>query len=156
MKSSDEAGGNNNVPVLDMAMLTDAVGYHLRRAQLASFRNFAHYVREPKATPTQFASLVLIEANPGLSQVDLGAVLDMDRATTMAVIDKLQHRKWVVRRPSKADRRKHALHLTARGVKALTALKQAVARHEANFGARLTRREEAELLRILKKLSAES
>jgi len=66
-----------------MGLLGESIAYHIRRAQLASFRDFAQRVHTPSATPTQFATLVLVEANPGLSQVDLGNALDMDRATTM-------------------------------------------------------------------------
>lgn len=135
-----------------MGMLEESLGYHLRRAQLASFRAFAGHVTKPRATPTQFTTLVLIEGNPGMSQVELGGILGMDRATTMTVIDKLQQRRWVVRRRSTVDRRKHELHLTALGQSALKAMTTAVRRHERQFGARLTKAEARQLLRLLRKL----
>lgn len=133
-------------------VLDDSLGYHVRRVQLANFRGFAQRVRKPKATPTQFTMLVLIDASPGMSQVELGTVLDMDRATTMTVVDKLEARKWVVRKRSTVDRRKHELHLSPQGRTALTAMKKAVDEHEQEFSSRLTKREKAELLRLLKKL----
>jgi len=137
-----------------LGVLAESVAYHIRRAQLASFRHFAERVRSPKATPTQFSCLVLIETEPGMSQVDLGGILGMDRATTMTVIDKLQHRHWVERRPSTVDRRKHELHLTAAGAKALRAMKRAVASLEREFCAPLTGPESRQLLGLLRKLLA--
>lgn len=137
-----------------LGMLAESVAYHLRRAQLASFRHFAERVRAPKATPTQFSSLVLIETEPGMSQVDLGGILGMDRATTMTVIDKLQHRRWVERRPSRVDRRKHELHLTPAGAEALRSMKRTVAALEREFCAPLTDSESRQLLELLRKLLA--
>lgn len=146
------SNGDTRADAPDPGPLKDSVGYHVRRVQLANFRNFARHVRKPKATPTQFTMLVLIDANPGMSQVELGAILDMDRATTMTVVDKLEARKWVVRRRSTVDRRKHELVLTAQGEIALGAMKKAVDEHEAEFASRLTQREKGELVRLLKKL----
>lgn len=149
---NDPSNGNSVRTSAGAEMLHSFLGYHIRRVQLANFRNFARYVRKPKATPTQFTMLVLIDANPGMSQVDLGAILDMDRATTMTVVDKLESRKWVVRKRSTVDRRKHELHLSAQGRTALAAMKKQVEEHESVFAQRLTQREKGELLRLLKKL----
>lgn len=152
MPSSDTSNGNPVDTAPDSDVLEHSIGYQVRRVQLANFRNFARHVRKPQATPTQFTMLVLIEANPGMSQVELGAMLDMDRATTMTVVDKLEARKWVARKRSTVDRRKHELHLSAQGRTALAALKKAVDEHETTFAARLTEREKADLLKLLKKL----
>jgi DNA-binding MarR family transcriptional regulator len=141
-------------PAARLGLLDHSLAYHLRRAQLSSFRHFAERVRTPKATPTQFSCLVLIESEPGMSQVDLGGILGMDRATTMAVVDKLQQRRWVVRRPSTVDRRKHQLHLTPAGADALRAMKRSVARHEREFCAPLSVGECQQLLTLLRKLLA--
>lgn len=149
---NDRSHGNSLGASAGAGVLEHSLGYHIRRVQLANFRNFARYVRRPKATPTQFTMLVLIDANPGMSQVDLGAILDMDRATTMTVVDKLESRKWVVRKRSTVDRRKHELHLSAQGRTALTAMRKEVDEHESVFAERLTEREKRELLRLLKKL----
>jgi DNA-binding MarR family transcriptional regulator len=142
-------------PPLRLGLLKDSVAYHIRRAQLSSFRRFALHVRSPGATPTQFATLVLVEENPGLSQVELGGTLDMDRATTMSVVDKLQQRRWLRRRRSTVDRRKHELRLTPTGAAALKKMKRAVLTHERQFGARLTPRQSRQLLGLLRRLLGE-
>ncbi len=87
-----------------------------------------------------------------MSQVELGDILETDRATTMTVLDKLQHRKWIMRNRSTVDRRKHELHLTPQGRTALKAMKEAVSKHEEAFASRLNKRESAQLLKLLKKL----
>lgn len=152
MTSSDITTRNTNGASPDTDVLDRSLGYHVRRVQLANFRNFARHVKKPKATPTQFTMLVLINANPGMSQVELGAILDMDRATTMTVVDKLESRRWVVRKRSTVDRRKHELHLSAQGRTVLAAMKKAVEEHETAFAAALSQREKDDLLRLLKKL----
>jgi DNA-binding MarR family transcriptional regulator len=138
-----------------MDLLEKSIAYHLRKAQVASFRAFARHVKRPRATPTQYTTLVLIDANPGLSQVDLGRILGIDRASTMTVIDALQERDWVVRNRSTVDRRKHELLLTAEGTVALRALKRAVLRHEREFAARIPARDARWLVSVLRKLSGE-
>lgn len=148
--------GKASKPPLRMGLLQTSLAYHIRRAQLASFRDFARHVQRPRATPTQFATLVLVEANPGLSQVELGGVLGMDRATTMSVVDKLQQRRWLRRRRSTVDRRKHALHLTPTGEKALAAMKRRVLAHERAYGRRLSTAQSRQLLRLLRRLLGES
>ncbi len=57
----------------------------------------------------------LIAANPGTSQVDLAHTLGTDRATMMALVNRLAARDLIERRPFLADRRRQELHLTKPG-----------------------------------------
>lgn len=135
-----------------LGVLNDLIGFHIRRAQVMNFRLFHKHVVSPEATPTQFAMLVLIDANPGLSQVELGEILDMDRATTLAVVDKLHAARWISKKRSRVDRRKHALLITDAGKEALKSMLGAVREHEKQFASGLTAAEAAQLLALMRKL----
>src|SRR5690242_6375920 len=72
--------------------LDGLLGYQLRRAQGAMHRDFVATLSGLDLTQKQAATLWLISANPGASQVAIAAALGIDRATMMAVTDRLQER----------------------------------------------------------------
>jgi DNA-binding MarR family transcriptional regulator len=99
--------------------LNEIVGFHLRLANVAVFRHFMASLSHLDLTQKQLSALWLIGDNPGVAQIDLAAWLDMDRATMMAIIDRLEARGLVVRSKSKSDRRRQDLNLTEEGDKLL-------------------------------------
>ncbi|OGT70186.1 MAG: hypothetical protein A3I78_05565 [Gammaproteobacteria bacterium RIFCSPLOWO2_02_FULL_56_15] len=138
---------------LNMDILPKLVGYHLRMAQLSSYRDFSTRVGKPTGTtPAQLAMLLLVEANPGISQTHLGEAMTMDRASTMSIIDKLEKRNWLSRNKSLEDRRKHALQVSPRGRIMLRKLRAGMMRHEAGITGRLDAREKQLLIELLKKI----
>ncbi len=105
------------------------------------YRDFATAMAELDLTQKQFATLQLIGANPGVSQVDIAATLGTDRATMMAMVDRLEQRGLVVRRRSTSDRRRQELNLTPDGEATLGRAKHAIAEHERHFTSRFTAEE---------------
>ena len=69
--------------------------------------------------------------NPGISQIDLGGRLRMDRATTMTIVNRLQERAFMRRERSVSDGRKQALYVTEPGAAALAEAKRCIGEHEA-------------------------
>lgn len=130
---------------LDLEGLDSLLGFHLRLAHVAVYRDFMSSLAELDLTQKQCAVLQLIGANPAVSQVDLAATLGADRATMMAVVDRLEQRGFLTRVRSKEDRRRQELYLTDDGEVMLTKAKAAIAEHEAKF----TRRFSAQELRTL-------
>ncbi|WP_417520039.1 MarR family winged helix-turn-helix transcriptional regulator [Minwuia sp.] len=116
---------------LDRGMLDGLVGYHLRRAQVAVFRDFAESVGQLGITPGQFGVLELIACNDGLNQSALARALGVDRSTLVAVLDRLQADGLIERRESATDRRSHALGLTGQGRAKAEQARAAIAVHEA-------------------------
>lgn len=141
---------------LDQDVLPDLVGYHLRRAQLTVFNDFVSTMATQQITPGQFGVLALISANPGLSQSALARAVGIERSTMVAVIDALQGRNLVERRPSPVDRRSYALMLSEGGRELLAVLKPLVVEHEDRIGEGLSADEKEILLRLLKKLADKS
>jgi len=76
----------------------------------------------------------------------------MDRATTMAIINRLQARHYLVRGASLADKRKQTLNLTDVGHAALIVAKKAIETHEAWLKSRFTPREVEKLIELLTRI----
>ena len=92
-------------PQFDFGVLPDLVGYQLRMAQIALFRDFAEGPGGEDVTPGLFGVLVIIEANPDLKQSELARATHLDRSTVVTVIDNLERRGLVQRRAAPNDRR---------------------------------------------------
>ena len=138
-----------------LGLLPALLGYHLRRAQTALFKDFAEVVgTEESITPGLFGMLQVIAANPGLAQSRLAEAMDVDRSTIVTVVHQLEARGLVVRAPSPHDRRSHALRLTPEGRRALVRMERLVARHEAEFASALSDEERRTLIELLTRLYA--
>ena len=138
---------------LDLDGLDGVLGFHIRLAHTAMYRDFAAAFQDLDLTQKQTATLWLIASNPGASQAALAGTLNMDRATMMAIIDRLQDAGTVVRERSTADRRRHEVYLTSAGQRVLTKARAAIAKHEKRFTSKFTPAELAALTSALRKIS---
>jgi DNA-binding MarR family transcriptional regulator len=140
-------------PGPQLGRLGPSLGYNLRVAQLRIFAAFASVADQHAITPTQFAVLLLIDANPGIKQIELADALDVDRSTLVRLVDRCADAKLVRRGSSKLDRRVAPPVLTARGRALLAAMVPAVARAEAAASG-LSGAEIATLLQLLGRIGA--
>jgi DNA-binding MarR family transcriptional regulator len=138
-------------PALMFEELDGLLGYRLRRAQGAMHRDYMEAVAGLDLTQKQSATMWLITSNPGVAQVSVAAALGMDRATMMAVIDRLEERGLVIRKKSTVDRRRQELFATPAGLTLLRKVKKRVAEHEKKFKALFTQAELAAFLAALQK-----
>ena len=137
-------------PGLEPGPLPGLLGYRLRLAQQAVFRDFAASV--PDISPGRAGMLLLIEANPGIAQGRLAKAVRLERSTMVGVVDALEERGLVERRRG-ADRRTNGLWLTSAGRSAVMRLKRRIEAHERRVAARLSPAERALLLSLLAKLA---
>ncbi|RHW19236.1 MarR family transcriptional regulator [Sphingomonas gilva] len=107
------------------------LGLRLRRAHGAVQRHFGEHFAGLGLTQKQVSVLWLTGDHPDLAQTDLAGALDMDRATTMALVHGLEKRGFVSRSPSTTDGRRIAFRLTGAGEALLAQAKTAIAEHEA-------------------------
>lgn len=140
---------------LDLGLLPSLVGYQLRLAQIALFRDFSAGPGEHDVTPGLFGVLVIIEANPDLKQSDLARATHLDRSTVVTVIDNLERRGLVERRVALHDRRSNAIRLTAEGSALLKKLKRQVVQHEKRLLSQFSDSERVEFFRLLQKVFPE-
>lgn len=138
-------------PQLSFEELDGLLGYRMRRAQGAMHRDYLAAVAGLNLTQKQTATLWLINGNPGVSQVQVAAALGMDRATMMALVDRLEGRGFVLRKRSKSDRRRQELYATPAGQSMLRKVRTRIAKHEARFKSLFTPEELAALLAALKR-----
>lgn len=139
-----------NKLVLKPGVLSGLLGYRLRIAQQAVFRDFARAI--PEASPGRAGILFLIEANPGVTQSRLAHAVGLDRSTMVGVLHALEARALVERRRGE-DRRTNGLWLTRPGRDLVASLKQRIRVHERRVASRLTAAERAQLIALLEKLA---
>ena len=135
---------------LDQGALPQLLGYRLRLAQQAVFRDFAASVQG--LSPGRVGLLIFIDANPGVTQSRLAEAANRDRSTMVGVLDQLQARGLVERRRG-ADRRTNGLWLTRAGRALLAGALRSITRHERRIAARLSAAERRQLLELLGKIS---
>ena len=134
---------------LKPGLLSGLLGYRLRVAQQAVFRDFARSI--PEASPGRVGILLLIDANPGVTQSRLAQAVGIDRSTMVGVLHALQARELIERRRGE-DRRTNGLWLTRTGRELVASLKQRIRTHERRVASRLSVEERAHLLAMLEKL----
>jgi DNA-binding MarR family transcriptional regulator len=132
--------------------LKGLLGFQMRQAQAALSRDFSANLRHLDLTQRQFAALALVEANPNISQIAISNALEMDRATVMAIIRRLEVRGCIARRRAGDDRRRQQLTLTEGGETLMADARKAIAIHEAHFTARFSPEEIAQFKRLLARI----
>jgi DNA-binding MarR family transcriptional regulator len=136
----------------ELGGLDGIVGFHIRLAHGAVYRHFTETFADLDLTQKQVSALWLVSEYPGISQIELGRRLRMDRATTMTTVNRLQQRDYLRRERSTQDGRKQALYLTSPGAEALGEAKGAVEQHEGWLKARFTPQEAEKLVELLARI----
>ena len=135
---------------LNPGALPQLLGYRLRLAQQAVFRDFAASVQG--LSPGRVGLLIFIDANPGVTQSRLAEAAERDRSTMVGVLDQLEARGLIERRRG-TDRRTNGLWLTRAGRALLARALRGIARHEQRISARLSAAERRQLLGLLGKIA---
>jgi DNA-binding MarR family transcriptional regulator len=131
----------------------DAIlGFHIRLAHGAVYRHFTETFADLELTQKQVSVLWLLDDQPGLTQTDVGQRLQMDRASVMAIVNRLQSRAFVKRGRSAEDGRRQTLHLTPAGHAMLLRARTAVLEHEQWLKDRFSSREIDLLIGLLKRI----
>src|SRR2546423_9629899 len=131
---------------LKASVLPELIGYRLRVAQQAVFRDFAAQVGE--LSPGRAGIMLLIEANPGVTQGRLAEAVRLDRSTMVGVVDSLEERDLIERRRG-VDRRTNGLWLTPSGRSLAQRLGRPIERAQRRAAARLSDAEPTQLRFLL-------
>jgi len=108
-------------------------GYLFRRMQQIAVAIFVEECKAYDLTPVQYAALVAIQAHPGIDATRLSAVIAFDRSTLGNVIERLEAKQHIERKPSREDRRVKLLYLTRAGVALLSDIMPSVDRAQARM-----------------------
>jgi DNA-binding MarR family transcriptional regulator len=139
-------------PPITMDAVYAAPGYLFRRMQQIAVAIFMEECRSFDLTPVQYAALIAIHTHPGIDATRLSAVIAFDRSTLGSVIERLQAKDYIERRPSPADRRVKLLYLTRAGAAILRDIIPAVGRAQARMLEPLKPAERKALLALLAQL----
>jgi MarR family transcriptional regulator, lower aerobic nicotinate degradation pathway regulator len=119
------------------AITIDAVyaapGYLFRRMQQIAVSIFMEECKAFDLTPVQYAALIAIHTHPGIDATRLSAVIAFDRSTLGSVIERLQSKDFVERKPAPQDKRIKLLYLTKPGAAILREIIPAVERAQARM-----------------------
>ena len=118
--------------------LRNAPGHLIRRCQQRAVDLFVEEVGEGGPNTRQFAVLINVFQNPGMSQTALVEASGIDRSTLTEVLKRMIDRGMISKARAQEDQRTNALFLTGAGVSVLKSTFEAAERAQ---------------LRILKPLS---
>jgi DNA-binding MarR family transcriptional regulator len=133
--------------------LASAIGFLLSWNGQRTAHEFAAALEPLGLRPPHFGVMTLIEAHPGTTQQALVTGSLIDASSMVAVIDELEERGLAERRPHPSDRRKHAVHLTPKGRRALERAREVAGRHTEELVEPLSVPERETLKRLLRKLA---
>jgi len=123
---------NKSAP-LTMDAVYAKPGYLFRRMQQIAVAIFVEECKAYDLTPVQYAALVAIRTHPGIDATRLSAVIAFDRSTLGNVIERLEAKQLIERKPSREDRRVKLLYLTRAGGALLRDIMPSVDRAQARM-----------------------
>jgi len=118
---------------ITMDVVYTAPGYLFRRMQQIAVALFVEECRAFDLTPVQYAALVAIHTHPGIDATRLSAVIAFDRSTLGNVIERLEVKKLIARKPSSGDKRVKLLYLTKTGAVLLREITPSVDRAQVRM-----------------------
>ena len=138
---------------VDFGRLPGYIGYQVRQAQSAVFRDLSRTLRETGVTPGEFSLLTLLRTNPGINSITLTRIYQLDKATLSLSIKRLVKRGLISSTRSAGDRRYYALELAGEGRALLSAVTRRIERQERTMDAVLEPGERERLLDLLQRIS---
>jgi DNA-binding MarR family transcriptional regulator len=129
-----------------------APGYLFRRMQQIAVALFMEECKAFDLTPVQYAALIAIRTHPGIDATRLSAVIAFDRSTLGSVIERLEAKQFIERKPGSMDKRVKLLHLTRAGATVLREIMPFVDRAQARMLQPLKPADRKTLLALLTQL----
>jgi DNA-binding MarR family transcriptional regulator len=127
-------------------------GFYLRKMQQWAVAVFMQECRDFDITPVQYATLSAAHHNPGMDQRRLAEHISLDTSTMATVLDRLEKRRCIERRPTPHDRRAKSIFLTDTGMQLLQAAHPSVQRAQARMLERLSPDERTIFLQLARKM----
>ena len=141
-----------SVDEVDTSYLEGLIGYNARRAALAVIEVFLERMSIYDLRPVDFSVLSLVTHNPGITSRQLCTTLGILPPNLVGMVNNLEKRELIARRPHPRDGRATGLHLTPTGQKVMRDAERTAAELEAQAASRLTANEVRTLIRLLKKI----
>jgi DNA-binding MarR family transcriptional regulator len=140
------------VDEVDMRFLESLLGYNARRAALSVIEVFLQRMEPFELKPVEFSVLSVVAHNPGITSRQLCATLGILPPNLVGMVNALERRELIARKPHPRDGRAMGLHLTPAGQKMVREAEKTAAALEADVASRLTAAELQMLIKLLKKV----
>lgn len=140
------------VAQVDTRFLESLVGYNTRRATLVIIGAFLERMAEFDLRPVDFSVASLIVHNPGITSRQLCGALGLLPPNLVGLLNALEKRGLITRRPHPNDGRAMGLHPTAAGTKLMQHAEKVAFDLETESSSALTATERKTLIRLLQKV----
>ena len=124
-------------------------------AQLGSHAasQFAARLAQLELMPAHAGVFSILAATPAITQQALATALGTLPSRLVAIVDELESKDLLERRPHESDRRSYALHLTEKGKATLHAIGKVAREHQQALLAGLSGDEQAALTDLLQRIA---
>ncbi len=140
------------VDEVDTRYIETLLGYNARRVSLAVIEVFLQRMAVYQLRPVDFSVASLIMHNPGITSRQLCSTLGLLPPNLVGLINGLEKRGLIRKRPHPRDGRASGLHATAAGMALMKEAEAAATALEDEVAARLSTAERKTLLRLLQKV----
>lgn len=141
-----------SVDRVDTQYLETLLGYNARRAALAVIEVFMQRMAPYDMRVVDFSVASLIAHNPGITSRQLCSTLGILPPNLVGLVNALEKRGLIVRRPHPSDGRATGLHATPEGEALMRSAESTAFDLESEVAARLTTTEHKTLIRLLQKV----
>ena len=132
--------------------LETLLGYNARRAALTIIEVFLRRMAVYELRIVDFSVLSLVTHNPGITSRQLCTTLGILAPNLVGMVDALEKRDLIARKPHPLDGRAMGLHPTPAGLSMMRNAEKTAAQLEVDSTPRLSDAERKTLLQLLKKV----
>lgn len=150
--SSQKPCAGPAVDKVDTTYLQTLMGYNARRAALSIIELFLQRLAPYELKPVDFSVMSTIHHNPGVTSRQLCSALSLLPPNLVGLIQSLESRGLIERKPHPHDGRAVGLHATAKGQALIVQAEQTASQLEIEKTAKLTPTQRKTLLNLLQKI----
>lgn len=139
-------------PPIDADKAPSSLAFLLSQVGIHAASQFAERLAKIDLQPPLFRILNLVDAAEGRSQQAIGEAIQVPPSRMVALVDELERRGLVERRPNPDDRRVRALYLTRKGRQRLARGREIAQAHEEALTAGLEPADRDRLTQLLQQI----
>jgi DNA-binding MarR family transcriptional regulator len=141
-----------SIDLVDTSYLKTLMGYNTRRAALSIIELFLERLAPYGLKPVDFSVMSTIQHNPGVTSRQLCAALNLLPPNLVGLIQSLESRGLIERKPHPHDGRAVGLHATDKGQALMVQAEETATELEIEKTAKLTLSQRKTLLELLQKI----
>ncbi len=128
------------------------IGFLVAQVGRAATRRYGAVLAPVGLNPRQTAILFELRREGAMSQQALSEVLDIDPSNLVGMLNFLEEEGYLLRRRDPADRRRHVVEISQRGVRVLGEIERAADQLEDEFFGALSFEERDQLRELLRRV----